>query len=147
MSDEEAREAFRRIRWADNGGEAYCPRSFSFGFDMAKLVPCCPRWYQFRLDGTVREGDAHKRTGRPEGRPAVARQSKAKRRSRGAASGSGNVPSPTVQDVVGDIPEHIFLGAPVSGRDGAFWPSQEGRAQLKDCPSGHAEEFSIFTLA
>jgi len=26
MSDQEAREAFRAIRWADNGGEPYCPR-------------------------------------------------------------------------------------------------------------------------
>ncbi len=26
MSDEEARDTFRRIRWADNGGEPYCPR-------------------------------------------------------------------------------------------------------------------------
>jgi transposase-like protein len=26
MSDEEARVAFQRIRWADNGGNAYCPR-------------------------------------------------------------------------------------------------------------------------
>jgi transposase-like protein len=26
MSDEEARATFARIRWADNGGEAYCPR-------------------------------------------------------------------------------------------------------------------------
>ena len=26
MSDEEARAAFKRIRWADNGGEPYCPR-------------------------------------------------------------------------------------------------------------------------
>ena len=26
MSDEEARDTFRRIRWADNGGEPYCPK-------------------------------------------------------------------------------------------------------------------------
>jgi transposase-like protein len=26
MSDEEARTTFQRIRWADNGGEPYCPR-------------------------------------------------------------------------------------------------------------------------
>lgn len=26
MSDDEAAAAFQRIRWADNGGEAYCPR-------------------------------------------------------------------------------------------------------------------------
>lgn len=26
MSDEEAREAFRKLRWADNGGEPYCPK-------------------------------------------------------------------------------------------------------------------------
>ena len=26
MSGEEAREAFRRIRWAGNGGEPYCPK-------------------------------------------------------------------------------------------------------------------------
>src|SRR5205085_3867794 len=26
MSDEEARATFQRIRWADNGGEPYCPR-------------------------------------------------------------------------------------------------------------------------
>jgi ribosomal protein L37AE/L43A len=26
MSDEEARETFRKLRWADNGGEPYCPR-------------------------------------------------------------------------------------------------------------------------
>jgi transposase-like protein len=26
MSDEEAAETFQRIRWADNGGEPYCPR-------------------------------------------------------------------------------------------------------------------------
>ncbi|MCW5696980.1 MAG: IS1595 family transposase [Bauldia sp.] len=26
MSDEEARAAFQRIRWAENGGEPYCPR-------------------------------------------------------------------------------------------------------------------------
>ena len=26
LSDEEARDTFRRIRWSDNGGEPYCPR-------------------------------------------------------------------------------------------------------------------------
>jgi transposase-like protein len=26
MSDEEARDTFRRIRWADNGGKPYCPK-------------------------------------------------------------------------------------------------------------------------
>ena len=26
MSDEEARDTFKRIRWADNGGEPYCPK-------------------------------------------------------------------------------------------------------------------------
>jgi hypothetical protein len=26
MSDAEARATFQRIRWADNGGEPYCPR-------------------------------------------------------------------------------------------------------------------------
>jgi len=26
MSEEEAREAFRKLRWADNGGEPYCPK-------------------------------------------------------------------------------------------------------------------------
>lgn len=26
MSDEEARDTFRRMRWADNGGEPYCPK-------------------------------------------------------------------------------------------------------------------------
>jgi len=26
MSDEEARETFRKLRWADNGGEPYCPK-------------------------------------------------------------------------------------------------------------------------
>lgn len=26
VSDEEAREAFKAIRWVDNGGEPYCPR-------------------------------------------------------------------------------------------------------------------------
>src|SRR5579862_8183510 len=26
MSDEEAHTAFQRVRWADNGGEPYCPR-------------------------------------------------------------------------------------------------------------------------
>src|SRR5581483_10776273 len=26
MSDEEARDTFKSLRWADNGGEPYCPR-------------------------------------------------------------------------------------------------------------------------
>lgn len=57
MSDVEARVAFQRIRWADNGGEAYCPRC---GCAKVYTLACRPAWkcsacrYQFSVTaGTI----------------------------------------------------------------------------------------------
>jgi transposase-like protein len=57
MSDEEARTTFQRIRWADNGGEPYCPRCGCL--DVRKLATR-PVWkckgcaYQFSVTaGTI----------------------------------------------------------------------------------------------
>jgi transposase-like protein len=41
MSDTEARATFQRIRWADNGGEAYCPRC---GCAKVYELGCRPAW-------------------------------------------------------------------------------------------------------
>jgi transposase-like protein len=41
MSDEEARATFQRIRWADNGGEPYCPKC---GCAEALYLPNQLRW-------------------------------------------------------------------------------------------------------
>ena len=41
MSDEEARAAFQRIRWADNGGEPYCPKC---GCLKVKALATRPVW-------------------------------------------------------------------------------------------------------
>lgn len=57
MSDEEARATFQRIRWADNGGEPYCPRC---GCADVYYLPNQLRWkcrgcrYQFSVtSGTI----------------------------------------------------------------------------------------------
>jgi transposase-like protein len=57
MSDEEAHLAFQRIRWADNGGEPYCPRC---GCLDARKLATRPVWkckgcaYQFSVTvGTI----------------------------------------------------------------------------------------------
>src|SRR5208282_5097157 len=57
MSDDEARATFQRIRWADNGGEPYCPRC---GCLKVKALATRPVWkcseciYQFSVTaGTI----------------------------------------------------------------------------------------------
>jgi hypothetical protein len=41
MSDDEARAAFQRVRWADNGGEPYCPQC---GCLKVYALKCRPAW-------------------------------------------------------------------------------------------------------
>lgn len=41
MSDKEAREAFRRIRWSDNDGDPYCPKC---GCATVHAYKCRPLW-------------------------------------------------------------------------------------------------------
>lgn len=57
MSDEEARAAFRRIRWADNGGEPYCPRCGClkvYGLATRPVWKCSGCRYQFSVTaGTI----------------------------------------------------------------------------------------------
>lgn len=57
MSEEEARETFRKLRWADNGGEPYCPKC---GCLNVKALATRPVWlcagcrYQFSVTaGTI----------------------------------------------------------------------------------------------
>ncbi len=57
MSDEEARAAFQRIRWADNGGEPYCPRCGCVtvkAFSTRALWKCSGCKHQFSVtSGTI----------------------------------------------------------------------------------------------
>lgn len=57
MSDEEARAAFQRIRWADNGGEPYCPRCGCvkvYGLATRPAWKCSACRYQFSVTaGTI----------------------------------------------------------------------------------------------
>jgi transposase-like protein len=59
MSDDEARATFQRIRWADNGGEPYCPRCGCVEVRALKTRPvwqCCGCKYQFSVTaGTIFE--------------------------------------------------------------------------------------------
>lgn len=50
MSDEEAHETFQKIRWADNEGEAYCPRcgcTAVYTYPKRRLWECKSCRYQF----------------------------------------------------------------------------------------------------
>lgn len=57
MSDEEARATFRRIRWADNSGEPYCPRCGCvkvYGLATRPVWKCSACRYQFSVtSGTI----------------------------------------------------------------------------------------------
>ena len=57
MSDEEARTMFRRIRWADNDGEPYCPKCGClkvYAFATRPLWKCSACKYQFSVtSGTI----------------------------------------------------------------------------------------------
>src|SRR5262249_48388000 len=57
MTDEEARGTFKRIRWADNDGEPYCPRCGSIGVYAYATRPvwrCKECTHQFSLtSGTI----------------------------------------------------------------------------------------------
>lgn len=57
MSDEEAHTAFRLIRWADNGGEPYCPRcgcAALYSITTRKLWKCKGCAHQFSVtSGTI----------------------------------------------------------------------------------------------
>jgi transposase-like protein len=57
MSDEEAHSAFRLIRWADNGGEPYCPRCSCvalYNITTRKLWKCKGCSHQFSVtSGTI----------------------------------------------------------------------------------------------
>jgi transposase-like protein len=44
MSDEEAERVFVRLRWADNGGDAYCPHCGCTTVYMARRGNGAPRW-------------------------------------------------------------------------------------------------------
>lgn len=59
MSDEEARSTFQRIRWADNGGEPYCPRCGCLDVSALATRPvwkCTACKYQFSVTaGTIFE--------------------------------------------------------------------------------------------
>jgi transposase-like protein len=57
MSDEEAHEAFKLIRWSDNEGEPYCPRcgcAAVYAFTTRKLWKCKACGHQFSVtSGTI----------------------------------------------------------------------------------------------
>jgi len=57
MSDEEARDTFRRIRWADNNGEPYCPKCGCvkvYAYATRPLWKCTGCRYQFSVTaGTI----------------------------------------------------------------------------------------------
>jgi len=57
MSDQEARDTFKRIRWADNGGEPYCPKCGCvkvYAFATRPLWKCSACSYQFSVTaGTI----------------------------------------------------------------------------------------------
>lgn len=57
MSDEEARATFRRLRWADNGGEPYCPKCGCLkvsAFATRPVWKCSGCHYQFSVtSGTI----------------------------------------------------------------------------------------------
>lgn len=57
MSDEEAYDAFRMIRWSDNGGEPYCPRcacTATYSYKTRKLFKCKACSHQFSVtSGTI----------------------------------------------------------------------------------------------
>ena len=57
MSDEEALQAFKTIRWSDNGGEPYCPRCHCaaiYSYKSGKLWKCKSCVYQFSVTaGTI----------------------------------------------------------------------------------------------
>ncbi|QEX25054.1 DDE transposase [Hypericibacter adhaerens] len=57
MSDEEARVAFQAIRWADNGGQPYCPKCGClkvYGFKTRPVWKCSACRHQFSVtSGTI----------------------------------------------------------------------------------------------
>lgn len=57
MSDQEARDTFRKLRWADNGGEPYCPRCGCVevrGLATRPVWKCRACVYQFSVtSGTI----------------------------------------------------------------------------------------------
>jgi len=57
MSDEEARDTFRRLRWADNNGEPYCPKCGClkvYAYTTRPLWKCTGCRYQFSVTaGTI----------------------------------------------------------------------------------------------
>src|SRR3977135_2041002 len=57
MSDDEARATFQRVRWADNGGEPYCPKCGClkvYGFATRPVWKCSGCQYQFSVTaGTI----------------------------------------------------------------------------------------------
>ena len=56
MSDDEARAAFQRVRWADNGGEPYCPQCGclkAYGLKARRVWKCAGCTHQF----SVKEGE------------------------------------------------------------------------------------------
>ena len=57
MSDEEARAAFKAVRWADNGGEPYCPQCGSlaiYGYAARPIFKCKDCGHQFSYtSGTI----------------------------------------------------------------------------------------------
>jgi hypothetical protein len=44
MSDEEVERVFIRLRWSDNGGDAYCPHCGCPTVYMARRLNGAPRW-------------------------------------------------------------------------------------------------------
>ena len=57
MSDEEARETFKRVRWSDNGGEPYCPScgcASVYGYKSRPIWKCEGCEHQFSVtSGTI----------------------------------------------------------------------------------------------
>ncbi len=60
MSDEEAHDAFRQIRWSDNAGNPYCPRcgcAAVYGYTTRRLWKCKGCGHQFSVtSGTIFAG-------------------------------------------------------------------------------------------
>ena len=57
LSDEEAHDCFKAIRWADNGGEPYCPRCGCvavYSYKTRRLYKCKGCSHQFSVtSGTI----------------------------------------------------------------------------------------------
>ena len=59
LSEEEAYEAFKQIRWAENDGEPYCPRT---------VISTCGQWCRMRRMTCLRIRAASSPEGRLPGR-------------------------------------------------------------------------------